>query len=488
MTQDETSRYPLRLSATLDEPLSRSLWLVKWLLAIPHYVVLAFLWLAFGVLSVVAFFAILVTGRYPRQLFDFNVAVMRWTWRVHYYAYAGLGTDRYPPFTLHEVPEYPAHLEVEYPQRLSHGLVLVKWLLALPHLLIVAILAGGGTWVVRQSDDLAIVGFPGGLVGLLVLIAAVGLMFSGRYPRPLFDLVVGLDRWVARVFCYVALMSDAYPPFRLDQGGHEPAAAAPDGTIAPPISPQPPRTSPVGQEPGRHPSSSHWSARRAIAVVLGAVLVCASIALMSAGGAGLFADRELREDGFLTSPERHMESSAYAVSSDPVAVHDLEGPDGLYLRRLLGDVRVRATSSDAADIFVGIAPTDVAEQYLKNVGHTIVRDPDSSSEDVAGPAPARPPAAETFWTASASGPATQTVVWKPREGTWTVVVMNASGADQVNVDMDVGAQVPALDTASIAIALTGIAFLVCGCLLIYFAALRAREVATGASPGRAQGS
>ncbi|MFG2006207.1 DUF4389 domain-containing protein [Spirillospora sp. NPDC048911] len=212
---------PVRVEGRLDEPLSRWLWLVKWLLLIPHYIVLVFLGIAAGMLTVVAFFAILFSGRYPRSIFDFNVGVVRWFWRVAFYGYGTLGTDRYPPFTLKDVPDYPARLEIRYPERLSRGLVLVKWwLLAIPHFLVLALLSGGG---LSSTDDGGGFGWhTPGLVDLLVLIAAVALMFTGRYVRGIFDFVMGMNRWVLRVAAYVLLMTDRYPPFRLDMGPAEP--------------------------------------------------------------------------------------------------------------------------------------------------------------------------------------------------------------------------------------------------------------------------
>ncbi|MFI9172781.1 DUF4389 domain-containing protein [Streptomyces lincolnensis] len=202
--------HPAQLTARLDPGLSRWLWLVKWLLVLPHHIVLALLWVAFLLVGVVAFFAILFTGRYPRPLFDFAAGVLRWDWRVSYYAYAALGTDRYPPFSLADSPDYPARWDVAYPERLSRGLVLVKWwLLAIPHYLVLGLVGGG----IRA------------LIGLLSLYAGIALAVTGRYPPDIFDLVVGLNRWVLRVMAYVSLLTDEYPPFRLDQGGSEPLAA-----------------------------------------------------------------------------------------------------------------------------------------------------------------------------------------------------------------------------------------------------------------------
>ena len=213
--------YPVRVDARLDPKLSRWLWLVKWLLVIPHYIVLIFLWIALWVLTIVAFFAILITGRYPRALFDFNVGVLRWTWRVSYYSYSALGTDQYPPFTLEERPDYPATLDIPYPEQLSRGLVLVKWwLLAIPHYMIVSVFIGSGLWGGTHSGWQW--AWSAGLVGVLVFFAAVVLLFTDRYPRTIFDFVLGMDRWALRVAAYAGLMTDRYPPFRLDQGGEDP--------------------------------------------------------------------------------------------------------------------------------------------------------------------------------------------------------------------------------------------------------------------------
>lgn len=220
-----TPAYPARLEGRIDEPVNRLLWLVKWALLIPHFFCLVGLWIAFSVLTIVAGFSILFTARYPRAIFDFNVGVIRWTWRVGFYGINAFGTDRYPPFSLQSDPDYPADFHVEYPERLSRGLVLVKWwLLVIPQYVVVAVLAGGpgfsadGTW--RMAGG-------GGVIALLALAAGVVLAVTDSYPRPLFDVIMGLNRWCYRVLTYAALMRDEYPPFRYDGGGTDPGSPPP---------------------------------------------------------------------------------------------------------------------------------------------------------------------------------------------------------------------------------------------------------------------
>jgi hypothetical protein len=199
----ESKTYPVTLKGELTIPQGRWQWIFKWLLGIPHYIVLCFLWLAFIFTWIISLFAILFTGKYPKGLFDFNVGVLRWTWRVGFYSYQALGTDKYPPFALESVPDYPADLDIPYPEKLSNGMVLIKWLLAFPHWIIVCIFQGGAGWKM------------GGLTFVLAIFGAVALLFTGKYPAEIFKLVIGMNRWVYRVLAYVSLMTDEYPPFRL---------------------------------------------------------------------------------------------------------------------------------------------------------------------------------------------------------------------------------------------------------------------------------
>ncbi len=184
--------YALRYDVEYPEGLSRWLIFVKWLLAIPHFMILYALGIASGVITFIAFFAILFTKRYPRGLFDFVVNVNRWNANVS--GYTGLFRDEYPPFSW-EPGRYAVTYEVDYPEELNRWLPLIKWLLAIPHVIVLYLL------------------FIGAFVAWVI--AWFAILFTGRFPRGLFDFIVGVLRWQYRVNAYTGLLRDEYPPFSL---------------------------------------------------------------------------------------------------------------------------------------------------------------------------------------------------------------------------------------------------------------------------------
>jgi hypothetical protein len=184
--------HPVQIDVTYPENLSRLLIFVNWLLAIPHFIILYLLYYAVGLVTFIAFFTILFTRKYPEGLFKFSVGVYRWGLNVG--AYAGLMRDEYPPFTL-DAGKYPVEYEVAFPADLNRWLPLVKWLLAIPNMLVFLVIA---------------------VAAVFVQIAAFfAILFTGKYPRSWFDFSVGCMRWGQRLNAYIYLLRDEYPPFSL---------------------------------------------------------------------------------------------------------------------------------------------------------------------------------------------------------------------------------------------------------------------------------
>jgi hypothetical protein len=187
------AEYPIRFDVEYPERLSRWKIFVKWLLAIPHLIIIYLLSIVLNVMILIAFFAILFTKKWPRGMFDFAVQIQRWTLNV--YAYVFLLRDEYPPFSG-DAGEYPLTYEVEYREDLSRWMIFVKWLLAIPHFIVLSVLV-----------------IAAAVVGLIAFLA---ILFTGRYPRGMFDFFVGTLRWYQRVYGYAFLLfTDRYPPFSL---------------------------------------------------------------------------------------------------------------------------------------------------------------------------------------------------------------------------------------------------------------------------------
>ena len=206
----EKSPYPVTLEIDYpDRKLNRATSVFRVILIIPIAAILVlisgpgsgsahqawrFPFLVGGILFLPTLLMLLFRWKYPRWWFDWNVNLTKFSLRVG--AYLALLTDTYPSSDQ----EQTVHLVVPYPdptKDLKTGLPLVKWFLAIPHYIVVAFLAIGA-------------------IGA-VIIAWVAILFTGRYPRGLFDYVVGVIRWCTRVSAYAFLLvTDLYPPFSLE--------------------------------------------------------------------------------------------------------------------------------------------------------------------------------------------------------------------------------------------------------------------------------
>ncbi len=189
-----TGAYPVVFEMDTPERLSRWLWLFKWLMAIPHYVVLSVLGIVLTFALFFAWIAIFFTGKYPKGLFDFVLGVTRWGARAT--AYCSDLTDKYPPFSMGEEPGYPARLKAQYPEKSNRLTAFFRWLLVIPH------------WI--------IVGVLGLVLWALLFIHIVTVILTGKPNAGIFRIIVGINRWTARETAYSLLLTDTYPPFSLD--------------------------------------------------------------------------------------------------------------------------------------------------------------------------------------------------------------------------------------------------------------------------------
>ena len=232
--------------------------------------------------------------------------------------------------------------------------------------------------------------------------------------------------------------------------------------------------------PPAQPSASgrsQGSAGRVIAIVVGALLVLVSLTFLGSGIYGLWADRTQRDGGYVTSSEQQFSTAGSALVTVPTHLGSA-GTGWLYAPSLLDKVRIRVTPQGSGPVFVGIGPTGSVDRYLAGVGHSTITDFWSGQATaVSGGAAPTAPGAQHFWVASATGTGQQTVVWKPKDGSWSVVVMNANGGPGVNVGADLGARIPALPWVVLGLIIAGAVFMTGGVLLIR-GALRRNITAT----------
>jgi hypothetical protein len=186
---------------------------------------------------------------------------------------------------------------------------------------------------------------------------------------------------------------------------------------------------------------------RAVALVLGVLLLLPGLALVTGGGVLLWAHHLDRSDGYVTSPEERFSSPGHALVSDRVDLR--AGGDWVRLVPALGTARIEVTPDIADQVFLGIAPADDARAYLDGVARTAVDAlgfdiPADAGDEIPGGTPPGAPTDQDFWIAHVSGTGPQLLTWEPADGDWVFVLMNADGSAGVDVRARIGAELPAL--------------------------------------------
>ena len=269
-------------------------------------------------------------------------------------------------------------------------------------------------------------------------------------------------------------MTDEYPPFRLDLGGHETVSTMVMSDTRPVEEPPAGRSAPAGWMPPPPPPSG-WTAGRIVSLVLGSFLAVASLGLLAGGGAATWLDNSQRDAaGYVSSSSHTFATASYALTSGRV---DLGTSDVVAPSAVLGTIRIRATAHDPAkSVFIGIAPRTSADAYLAGVSHEVVTDWSNGSavyRQRAGGPPRTTPTTTPIWTVSVSGSGTQTLTWKPTGGEWMVVVMNPDARPGVSVTADAGATLPALGWIAAGLLAAGGLLLAGGAVLIVVPVVRA---------------
>ncbi|GID91570.1 DUF4389 domain-containing protein [Amorphoplanes digitatis] len=288
-------------------------------------------------------------------------------------------------------------------------------------------LAGTATWSFGGGDTRTAV--PVSVIGAALLIAGAALLFTGRYPPGLHDLLVGIARWNLRVAAYLTLLTPRYPPLRLDQGGAEPEAE----------SGGPPATA--------RDEAMRTSAAGPITALMAGVLLLAPAAGLGIGGGALLALGASRDHaGYVTSPTLQLASATAAVTVENLTIVDAD----LWARNLTdaGGLRITATAPDGRAVFVGIAPQQAVDAWLAGTAHDKVVGLTAGIPDyrraVGAVRAVDDPAIQPFWLAAGTGSGRTTLQWEVVDGEFAVVVANADGAPGVSADVRGALQVPDL--------------------------------------------